>query len=78
MDYDLNYLLEVAQIAEKFKFAYRKVEATRINYDGEPPEINKSRLLAATKELDDAARRFQALLILKSSNVNIEYEQSKK
>lgn len=61
MDYNLEYLLQVANVAEKFKDAYvRYGQIKALESHSSVP--NNDRISSAEEELDNAAKAFYACL----------------
>ena len=78
MNYDLEYLLEVAEAANKFKDAFDRCRHIMENSTPYPDVARKSMVSAAQADLNEAAHIFNNFLISKESiNMNIDSRNSR-
>ena len=71
MEYNLEYLLEVAEAASKFKDAFDRYRHIMENSTPYPDVARKSMVSAAQNELNEAAHLFNHFLISEGlTNIN--------
>ena len=72
MEYDLEYLLQVAEAADRFKEAFDKYRHVMENSAPYPDVTRRSMLSAAQAELNETAHIFNHFLISKELlNMNV-------